>query len=406
MITTYHFRIKESGSAEKVLSKMSRSVNMIWNFCKQTQRDALRNKPVKLIEDKKTGKKISIPYFLSSNEMDGLVAGSSKELGLHSQTVQAVSQEYVTRRKQFKKLLRWRSKKSMGWVPFKSSGIKFFGNRVKYAGHEFKLWNSYKKPTGIKNKEKYKNYDYRGLPHDAKIKTGSFAQDKLGHWYLNIAFESDKIEIKKEDDNEIGIDIGIKTLATCSNGEKIERPNLRKSALIKMRRLKKCQRYAQQKQSKVKKFFPLPKLKQEKKLHAKIANSRQDYLHKESTKLVKKCSLIIVGDVPCKLMNRSKTLSGISFDSGIGMFKQMLKYKAVRAASTCKEISERNSTLTCSHCREKRPRIELGVRCWNCEKCGSVHDRDVNAAINILQAYKDSIRSGHATLIRTKNNSA
>lgn len=406
MITTYHFRIKDSGNTKKVLSKMSRSINMVWNFCKATQRDALKNKSVKFIEDKKTGKKISIPYFLSSSEMDALVAGSSKELGLHSQTVQSVSQEYVKRRKQFKKLLRWRSQKSTGWVPFKSSGIKFFGTRVKYAGYEFKLWNSYTKPRGTKNKEKYKDYDKRGLPRDAKIKTGSFAQDKLGHWYLNIVFESEEIGIERDDNKEIGIDIGIKTLASCSNGEKIERPNLRKAALTKIKRIKKCQHYAQKKQSKCKKFFPLPKLKQEKKLHAKIANMRQDYLHKESTKLVKKCSLIVVGNVPCKLMNRSKTLSGISLDSGIGMFKQMMKFKAVRAASTYKEISERNSTLTCSHCREKRPRIELGVRCWNCEKCGSVHDRDTNAAINILHAYKANTRSGHATLIRTKSDSS
>ncbi len=70
----------------------------------------------------------------------------------------------------------------------------------------------------------------------------------------------------------------------------------------------------------------MPKAKKERKLHVKVANIRQDYLHKESTKLVKKCSLIVVGDVPCKLMNRNKKLSGISLDSGIGMFKSLLKY--------------------------------------------------------------------------------
>jgi len=150
----------------------------------------------------------------------------------------------------------------------------------------------------------------------------------------------------------------------------------------------------------------LPKLKQEKNIHAKIANTRKDYLHKESTKLVKKCSLIVVGDVPCKLMNRSKTLAGISLDSGIGMFKAMTKSKAVRAASTYKEISERNSSRTCSKCSFQLPRIGLGVRNWNCERCGAVHDRDVNASINILQAYRASFRSGHATPIRTKNNSS
>jgi hypothetical protein len=114
LITTYHYRIKDSGKANRVLSKMSRSVNMVWNFCKQTQQEALKNKSVKLIDDKKSGEKASIPYFLTKFEMNNLVSGSSKELELHSQTVQFVSEEYITRRKQFKTLLRWRGKKSLG----------------------------------------------------------------------------------------------------------------------------------------------------------------------------------------------------------------------------------------------------------------------------------------------------
>ena len=118
---------------------------------------------------------------------------------------------------------------------------------------------------------------------------------------------------------------------------------------------------------------------------------------------MKKSSLLVVGDVPCKLMNRSKNLAGISYDSGIGMFKQMLKYKAVRAVSVYKEISERNSTLTCSKCRVKRLRIGLGVRQWNCESCKTIHDRDVNAARNILQAYRDIARMGHHTLTHFKD---
>jgi putative transposase len=406
MLTTYHYRVKDAGKAHKILSEMSKSVNVVWNFCKQTQSDALRIRPFRTIKDKKTACQVFIPNFLSSAEMDGLVAGTSQELGLHSQTVQAVSQEYVRRRIQFKKLLRWRGRKSLAWIPFKSSGIQFHGSRVKYAKHEFKIWNSYKIPKGNKNNQKYKDYDARGFPCDSVIKTGSFSQDKRGRWYLNITFESQKIGIERENDKEIGIDIGIKTLATCSDGEKIERPNLRKAFLTQIRRLKKCQKYAQRMQSKRKIFKSLPKLKQERNLFAKISNNRRDYLHKESLKIVKKSSLIVVGNVPCKLMNRSKNLSGISYDSGIGLFKEMLKYKAVRAASIYTEFSERNSTRTCSQCSFALPRIGLGVRSWICEKCDSVHDRDTNAAINILQAYQAKFRMGHHTPIHAQNNTA
>lgn len=83
----------------------------------------------------------------------------------------------------------------------------------------------------------------------------------------------------------------------------------------------------------------------------------------------------------------------------------MLKYKAARSAATYTKILERYSTRTCSKCSEKLPRIELGVRHWNCEKCGSVHDRDVNAAINILQSYRSGVPIGRDRPTRMKKNS-
>ena len=172
MLTSYKYRIKDSGSTNKILSNMSRSVNVVWNFCKQTQKEALKNKTGKLIKDKKSGLEISIPYFLSSFEMNNLVGGSSKELSLHSQTVQGIAEEYVTRRKQFKNILRWRGKNSLGWIPFKATAIKINQDKVSYHKNTFRFWNS------------------REIPNDAIIKSGSFAQDSRGRWYLNITFET------------------------------------------------------------------------------------------------------------------------------------------------------------------------------------------------------------------------
>jgi putative transposase len=367
MITTWKFRIKDSGKAGRNLTRMSRAVNIVWNFAKETQINALRAKSARLITDKKTGQVIGIPNFLSAYELNNLVAGSSKELGLHSQTVQAVTEEYARRRKQFSKLLRWRGKKSTGWIPFKSSGVKISSDHVTFSGCRFRLWKS------------------REFPLDAKFKTGSFSQDKRGLWYFNISFESEQIGMPIGTE-EVGIDIGIKTLASLSNGQKIERPNLRAKFLEKIKRIEKTRKFARRKQAKCKKYAALPKSKQVRNVHAKVTHTRQDYLHKETTKLVKATKLLVVGDVPCKFMNRSKNMSGISLDSGIGTFKQMLSYKADRAGSTYFEVSERNSTQTCSNCRLKNlRRIELGVREWSCENCGTHHDRDINAARNILR---------------------
>jgi putative transposase len=368
MITTWKFRIKDSSKASRNLIRMSHAVNIVWNFAKETQINALRAKSARLITDKKTGQVIGIPNFLSAYELNNLVAGSSKELGLHSQTVQAVTEEYARRRRQFGKLLRWRGAKTTGWIPYKSSGVKIDGDAVTFSGSRFRFWKS------------------REFPSDAKFKTGSFTQDKRGRWYFNISFESEQIGIQKGTE-EVGIDIGIKTLASLSNGQKIERPNLRAKFLEKLKRIEKTRKYAKRKQAKSKKYGALPKAKQVRNLHAKVNQKRQDYLHKETTKLVKLTKLIVVGDVPCKFLNRSKNMSGISLDSGIGTFKQMLSYKADSAGSTYFEISERNSTQTCSNCGLKNPRrIELGVREWRCENCGTHHDRDTNAARNILRA--------------------
>ena len=369
MITTWKFRIKDSSRTGRTLKRMARAVNTVWNFSKETQIQALHSRSARVIIDKKTQESVGIPNFLSSTELDALVAGSSKELGLHSQTVQAVTQEYVKKRQQFKKLLRWRGKKSLGWVPFKASAIRIQAEDITYFGHKFRYWNS------------------RNLPDDAKIKCGSFNQDARGRWYISVTFESDKISTEKGTD-EVGIDPGVKTLATVSDGSKIERPNLRQQYLKKIRRIERTRKFARRKQAKNRQYGALPGAKQVANLAAKVANARHDYLHKESTKLVGRCKTIVMGDLSCRFLNRNKKLSGISLDSGLGSFRAMLRFKADRAGATYVEVSERDSTRTCSNCGWKHPRrIGLGVRFWTCEGCLSFLDRDVNAAKNIFKVY-------------------
>jgi len=375
MLTTWRYRIKDSGGSGKILNKWSRAVNFVWNFCKDTQITALQRKSLKVVA-KKDGSSYTAPNFLTKFDLNRLVSGSSKELGLHSQTVQAVAEEYATRVNQFKKTLRWRGRKSSGWIPFKSSGINIDGNQITYAKHTLQFWNS------------------RCLPEDAKLKTGSFSQDARGRWYFSITFETSEI-VSAGGTDDLGVDLGIKHLASLSDGDKIERPNLRGRYLKKIRSMEKTRSFARRAEAKTRRFGKLPKAKQLRNLHAKVKNSRDDYLHKESTKLVQRSSLLVVGKLPCKFMNRNKKLSGISLDNGIGKFKTMLHYKADRAGVTFKEISEKNSTQTCSSCGWKHQtgsRIGLGVREWTCPSCNMTHDRDVNAARNIL-------RMGRHTLI-------
>ena len=99
---TYSYRIKD-GNVSKQLNKLAKAVNFVWNYCNETSYYAIKNRR----------------KFLSKYDFRPLTKGASKELPINSQTVQAISDEYVTRRKQFKKAkLKWRDKKSLGWVPF------------------------------------------------------------------------------------------------------------------------------------------------------------------------------------------------------------------------------------------------------------------------------------------------
>jgi transposase len=355
---------------------MSRAVNFVWNYAKATQITALQRAEYRVLI-KADGSSRATVNFLSKFELNNLVAGSSKELGLHSQTVQAVVEEYATRVRQFRKTLRWRGRKSLGWIPFKASGVKISEDEITFSRQAFRFWNS------------------RPLPEDAKIKTGSFSQDARGRWYVSVTFESEMLVVARGT-ADLGVDLGVKTLATLSDGTKIERPNLRERYLRRIRSIERTRKFARRRQAKSKSFGGLPKACQIRSLHAKVAHARSDYLHKESTKLVGRCRQLTLGALPCRFMNRNRHLSGISLDNGLGKFKTMLRYKAVRAGVAFQEISERNSTQTCSTCGWRHPRanrIGLGVREWRCPRCEAVHDRDVNAAINIL-------RMGHHAPIR------
>jgi len=345
--TTLRYRIKDASRLHS-LCQMSRAVNFVWNYCNETSFNAIRNH----------GK------WLSEFDLQALTSGAGKELGISSVTVQSICKEYVTRRLQFKKRkLRWRassgSKKALGWVPFKANSIQVKGDRVTYLGHEFRIWLS--------------------RPIEGRILTGSFSQDAQGRWYVNLACEVAKIDHKHQVE-EVGIDLGLKTSAVLSDGTVIEN----RSEFKKLEeKLGKAQR--------------AKKKKQAKKIHARIRNKRRDFLHKETTKIAKKYHTLFVGDVSGKFVQSGNGKS--STDASIGVIRDLLKYKAMRHSGYCFEVNENSSTVTCSNCQEKTGPSGLsglGVREWTCSECHAHHDRDINAAMNILRFGRESLRAAKA----------
>lgn len=356
-IKTLRFRIKDKHA--KALNALARDVNMVWNFCNDLSFKVYQKEH----------------RFISAFDIQKYTNGATKEgLNLHSATVQAISSEFVSRRVQFKKTkLRWRksfgSKRSLGWIPFKASGIKYSNGQIHYGKLQLSFWDS---------------YDLSTIKQYYDIAVGSFSEDAQGKWYANLTVKPKKdcqepIQLRLLDsslDKAVGIDLGLKELMTLSDGTKIP-----------------SNKYYRKTEAKIKIAQRARKSKKVKKLHAKIKNQRRDSHHKISSSLVKAYGVIYIGNVSSKKLSKTKMAKSI-YDAGWSQLKHMLQYKSQWTGSRYEEVNEAYTTQSCCNCRAitgPKGRKDLGIREWKCVNCGSVHDRDHNSAKNILAC-------GHARL--------
>ncbi len=346
MILVYRYRVK---SLNGLLNQQSRAVNFVWNYCNDRQKDALR-----------FGRRWHTGFDLNK-----LTTGSSKELGLHSGTVNAVCEQYAKSRSQKKRpYLRYRGKKSLGWVPFKGRELKREGSAFRFAGNTFRVFHS------------------RVLP-EGKIKDGSnFSRDSRGNWFLNIVIDVACAAEARQPLKGVGIDLGLKDFATLSTGKKI-----------------KAQRIYQDAEAALAVAQRAGKKERVKAIHAKVANRRGDFHHKLSIRIVREFDYIAVGNLNAAGLAKTSMAKSV-LDAGWSSFRTQLAYKAVKHGAWFEEVNEAFSTQICSNCGalpDSRPKgiADLGIRNWICSDCGCMHDRDVNAAKNILN--KSGFRAGHGT---------
>jgi putative transposase len=341
VILVYRYRVK---SLSGLLNRQSRAVNYVWNYCNDTQKHALKwNK-----------------RWPSGFDLNVLTTGCTKELGLHSGTVNAVCEQYAKSRGQHRRpYLRFRGNKSLAWVPLKGRDLKREADAFRFAGNTFRVFYSRRLPAG-------------------KIKDGTnFSRDRRGHWFLNIVVELADTPVRALQ-RGVGIDLGLKAFAALSTGEKIVNPRPYRGV---EKRLAHAQRAG--------------KKRLVANLYAKITHSRRDFLHKLSHRIVQEFDYIAVGNVNAAGLARTKKAKSV-LDASWSSFRSMLAYKAVKHGARYEEVDERFSSQVCSSCGslpDSRPNgiADLGIRQWICSDCGCVHDRDVNSARNILA------RSGHRT---------
>lgn len=221
----------------------------------------------------------------------------------------------------------------------------------------------------------------RTLPKAAKVTTVTVSKDAAGRYFVSMLC-TDEVTAKREVANKVGIDLGLTHFAILSTGEKIAGPkafatNEKKLAKAQRALAKKTKGSANRKKAKMKVA----------RLYAKIADTRKDFLHKLSTRLVNENQVIAIETLAVSNMQKNHLLAKAISDASWSEFVRQLEYKSLWYGRELVGIDRwYPSSKRCSGCGHTVKAMPLSVREWTCPKCGSIHDRDINAARNVLAA--------------------
>lgn len=358
MFHTKTLRVRIKDKHAKVLSRWAFEVNQVWNAA-----NALTAEYAWVPIPGVGYMNCQTSEFDLNKELRGI--REERGLSIGAATVQSIIAQHAKSRRQFRKnKLQWRcssgSMRALGWIPFKTAGVKLVNGQIRFCGQIFSIWDSY-------DLSQY------------EPGTGSFSQDARGRWYFNTTV---KVEEKpRVGTKSVGIDLGLKTAATCSDGNKLERRRITDDFAEKLGKAQRAN-----------------KSRLVKTIHARIKNKRNDAIHKFTTAMVENYGAIFVGDVSSKKLAKTRMAKSV-LDTGWGMLKTQLEYKAMARSVVFLEVNEKHTTQTCSCCGAISPsspkgRAGLGIREWTCAGCGTLHDRDINAAKNILRLGHQALEVG------------
>ncbi|MEU9855828.1 RNA-guided endonuclease TnpB family protein [Streptomyces sp. NPDC047974] len=223
----------------------------------------------------------------------------------------------------------------------------------------------------------------RPLPAGASPSTVTVSQDSAGRWFVSLLCDDPTVKPLPATDTAIGVDVGLNHLLTLSTGEKIANPRHERRDRARLAR-------AQRQLARKAKGDGANRAKAHRKvarIHARITDRRRDGLHKLTTRLVRENQTIVIEDLTVRNMVKNHTLARAVSDASWSEFRSLLEYKAAWYGREVIAVDRFfPSTRLCSHCGTLQERMPLGVRTWTCDSCGTTHDRDVNAARNLLAA--------------------
>lgn len=359
MLKAFQYRLYPTKSQERLLESTLETCRRFYNACLAERKEAYE-------QEKRT-----ISKFAQLRQVKTLKQTNPYAATVHSHILQVVVSDLDKAFQAF--FRRVKAGEKPGYPRFKgrnrfdSFGLKEYGNGFRLDGRRLKL-------SGIGRVAVRWHREIEG-----QIKTARVIR-KAGHWYVSFACEVEQPEPLPSTGQSVGVDVGVASLITLSDGAKVDNPKWYRASQAKLRIAQR--RVARRKKGGKNRRKAVLQLQR---LHVHTQNQRRDFLNKLAHGLVQANDVIAVEDLQIQNMVRNKHLSKSILDSGWGYFRQRLAAKAAEAGRVVVAVNPAYTSKTCSGCGTVFEHLTLSDRWVECA-CGLSLDRDHNAALNIQRA--------------------